>query len=124
MSYSIIELVGICIGLPLAAAWGHEITHAIAAWVLGGTVHRINFYYLYVDFSFDRDAPIRRQLVFLSPTIVGIVLLPLLLVWWGGGVSALGVMALVSWTIYALRGGSPEEVSLSTIASDIQNTGE
>lgn len=112
---TLLELAIYALVAPVAAAWAHEFTHALVAWALGGTVHKIDLLNLYVDFSFAGDAPIRSQMVYLAPTVIGAVWLGIVAIQWDGTVQSVDIVTAIAWTVYSLAGGSQHEVSLMTL---------
>jgi len=88
--------------MPLVGAWLHELTHAVAAVVLGGRYERIDLRRLHVDFSVPTAR--RESAVRWAPFLIGQVALPAILALEGWVLLA----ALMGWTVYTWLGGRRE----------------
>ncbi|WP_435551947.1 hypothetical protein [Natrinema sp. CGMCC1.2065] len=110
---SVVLLALAALGAPVLGAWLHELTHAAAAWVLGGEVVTIDLLYLHVGFRFEPRAPIRERLVLLAPAIVGVAIAPIALLNWGGEVTPWTLVGVIGWVVYTLNGGTQGELRLS-----------
>lgn len=85
----------------------HELMHALATWLVGGKIRKVNLVTGYVDYEVSTAA--RERIVLLAPALVGLLLLPLLL-WLLDGLSLL--VALWGWMWLTLTGGAEGELSL------------
>ena len=111
----ILETAGILLlAVPafIVAVWLHELTHAAAVVLLGGTLVEIDLFNLHVDFKFDK-VDWRYSAVWLAPAIVGLGLAPGLAMLWSGRLTATTMIVAVCWTLYTLNGGTQGELSLA-----------
>lgn len=104
--------------LPVAgvlAVWLHEVTHAIAVRLVGGSIREIDLFELHVDFRAPTAR--REQVVLLAPGLVGLAALPVLL-WL---VSSLETALVVGfgWVLYTLAGGTEGEFQIPFLSSNI-----
>lgn len=102
---------------PVLAAWAHELTHAAAAWVLGGEVVAVDFLELVVDFRFEPRSPVREWFVLVAPALVGLTVAPVGLLL-AGAVDAWTFVGVLSWAVYTLNGGAQGELRLSPVSSE------
>lgn len=102
---------------PVVAAWAHELTHAAAAWLLGGDVLRVDLLSLFVDYRFEPHDPTRERVVLLAPALVGLPLGAVALILWNGSVTAWTLVGVLAWTIFTLNGGAHGELRLSPVTT-------
>jgi hypothetical protein len=86
----------------IVGAWAHELTHALAAVALGGTVVRIDLWQLVVEFQGVGER--RAALVRWMPALIGCLLALLMPLVPGRWLPA----ALLWWASYTLLGGDGE----------------
>lgn len=106
----------------VAGSIAHELTHAVAARLLGGKVVRISLLSLFVEYEMPADASTwRHRVVGLAPLIVGTLVAVSALV---GGLIPSGdafVVGGVAWAVFTLW-GSLEDLSLAA-SRQVQDTG-
>lgn len=114
-----LRLAGEMVGAAVGAAFAHELTHAAAARLLGGSVRRVDLLNLNVDWEMDASkSRVRDRLINLSPQIVGVG--GALLAFWAGAIPAGGVESVpvyLAWFIYTLHGGAAD-LSLAVAYND------
>lgn len=94
--------------------WGavlHELTHAAAGWLLGGSIRRVDIVQLFVDVEIEPGW--RRRLMLLAPGIVGLLLTPGAVAVAFSDADLLLRGAIVgAWAFYTFNGGTQGELSL------------
>lgn len=102
------------LGMVVAAAWAHELTHAAAARAIGGDVLRVDLRELYVEWAVPETTPRWQiRLIGLAPILVGGLGIFGYAVIVGLPTTALEVTGGVAVIIYAFGGiPSGEDVSL------------
>ena len=104
--------IGVGVGIIVAAAYAHELTHAAVGKALGGRLLAVDVIGLEVVMEMPNERT--NSAMLLAPGIVGVALVPLVAAVWASSASLVlkGAVTL-AWGVYTLAGGTEGELTLA-----------
>jgi len=104
--------IGVGVGIIVAAAYAHELTHAAVGKALGGRLLAVDVIGLEVVMEMPSERT--NSAMLLAPGIVGVAVVPLVVAVWASSASLMikGAVSL-AWGVYTLAGGTEGELTLA-----------
>jgi hypothetical protein len=105
--------------LPIAlvmGSWLHELAHAVAGWLVGAQIHRIDLFSLEVGYAMPPERRWRERALLLAPTMVGVAVAAVAVAAGWRPAWVADWIAIATWAAFVR--GSPHDYSLRIARAD------